>query len=127
MIRMTYGARAPWSCIVLLVERRTGRPAERETIMNTYEKSWTASELEYLIMTWDEGCVEGRLRFLREGLGIEVATTQSIEVSVKVNVSKWDHDGTALDEDDVASAVVSIIDSYLAGELNAEEAEGWKV
>ena len=80
-------------------------------------KTWTADQIEALVLSYSEGCTKGKLEFLSEAFGIEATCEHDVVITLRINVSKWDDDGTEVDKYNVTKAAVTVLDRYLSDEL----------
>lgn len=77
------------------------------------EKTFTESEIRQAVLTYHEGCSDGKITFLSEAFDIEAQCEQYITMTVRVKVPTFDNCGTLIDAETVDGAVESTLDSYL--------------
>jgi hypothetical protein len=83
-------------------------------------KTYTADQIRQAVIDFDEGCYEGKVRFLAESFGIEANPNRTVAVTVNITLPTFGEDGEEIDTCDIDSAVERVLDSYLADEIGAE-------
>jgi hypothetical protein len=77
-------------------------------------RTYTADEIARAVMTYGEGCRDGKVTFLRDALGIEPPVmTREVTLRVTLTVPSYDDSGEENDDSHVASGVSTVLREYL--------------
>jgi len=86
-------------------------------------KTYTEAQIRDAVLEHDEGCFEGKARFLADAFGIEANPTQTVVVRVSITLPSFTTSGEEVDSYAIDGAVESVLDSHLPGELDVEEVD----
>jgi len=85
--------------------------------MTNYEASpegtFTKDQIREAVMTWHDGCAEGKAHFLRECLGINMDPV-TVRVTVEVEIDRYDSDGDEMDAYEVTNRLQGVLDSNVS-------------
>ena len=82
--------------------------------------TFTEDEVKRAVMSCHEGCTSGKIEFLQEAFGIEANCEQTVSVTVTITLDTFNSEGQEIEATDVSSAVESLLDCYLGGNLDCE-------
>lgn len=80
-------------------------------------RTFTEQEIIEAVLGYEEGCRDGKLRFLEDTLDIAIEKEAVVVATVLVSFSRYNSDGEYVDDSDVQAAIVSAIDDRLPDEL----------
>jgi hypothetical protein len=70
---------------------------------------FTKDQIREAVMTWDQGCPEGKARFLQDALGIEMEPI-TVRVVVEVEIDRYDDHGEEIDSYEVVNRLQHALD-----------------
>lgn len=74
--------------------------------------AFSKDKIREAVLSWDEGCMEQKVRFLTDAFGIEMEPVR-IEVTVTVEVDPYDDDGTEMDHYEVVNRLQNVLDYHV--------------
>ena len=82
--------------------------------------TFTEDEVKRAVLSYREGCTSGKIEFLQEAFGIEANCEQTVSVTITITLDTFNSEGQAIEATDVSSAVESVLDCFLGGNLDCE-------
>jgi hypothetical protein len=84
--------------------------------------TYTEGQIRDAVMTYSEGCMQGKIDFLGRAFGIEAKCEMVVELTVRITLDAYNGDGM-VEESDVRREVESLIDLRLGNELDVENVD----